>query len=116
MGLPENKVTKQIRDVLKACGIWHYKNYSGGAFNPRKGISDIIGIYKGRYLAIEVKREDWMPPNPGEASWEHYKEQEDFIKEVNAAGGIGFFANCPEDVVRELKLDAQLFPLFKTGE
>jgi penicillin-binding protein-related factor A (putative recombinase) len=113
MGLPEKEITKQIRDVLTACRVWHYKNYSGGAFNPRKGISDIIGCYKGRYLAIEVKREDWMPPNPHEKAWQHYKEQKDFIDEVINAGGIGFFANCPEDVIRELQLKAQLFPLFK---
>lgn len=116
MGLPESEVKKQIRDVLNACRIWHYNHYNGGAFQSKKGISDLIGaLPDGRFLAIEVKKEDWMPPNPGMKSWKHYKEQEDFINEVNAAGGKGFFANCVEDVVRELELEVKLFPLFKGG-
>lgn len=113
MGLPEKEIKRQIRDVLNASGIWHYNHYNGGAFNPKKGISDIIGIYQGRFLAIEVKHEDWMPPNPGMKSWAHYKDQKDFLDEVNRAGGIGFFANCPEDIILELKLKAKLMPLFK---
>ena len=116
MGLPESTVKKQIRGVLRSCGIWHYNHYNGGQYQGRKGISDLIGIFEGRYLAIEVKHEDWMPPNPGMKSWEHYKEQDDFHKEVRAAGGIAFFATCVEDVIRELKLTAQVFPLFtKSG-
>jgi penicillin-binding protein-related factor A (putative recombinase) len=52
------------------------------------GSSDIIGIYKGRFLAVEVKRPQ------GRVT----KEQKNFIRIVNEMGGIGFVARCKEDI------------------
>ena len=112
MGLPESEITKQIRDVLKAAGIWHYKHYSGGAYQPRRGISDIIGCYEGRFLAIEAKREGWTKPEIGTKAYKHYLEQRQFLEEVVDAGGIGFFASSPETVIKKLDLKCQLYPLF----
>lgn len=45
------------------------------------GSSDIIGIYKGRFLAIEVKAPGKKPT----------KEQLNFIRVVNEKGGISFW-------------------------
>ena len=103
--LTEAQITKQIRGVLNACRIWHYKSWAGPMTYP-KGISDIIGIYKGRFLAIEVKR-------PGLKPSEH---QQAFIDRVNEEGGIGFVAWFPEDVVKELNLEVELMPLFNQQE
>lgn len=58
-----------------------------GVQNP--GGSDLIGWTKeGQFLAIEVK----MPK--GKTT----KEQEAFINNVNASGGVAFIARAPEDV------------------
>lgn len=111
--LSEKEITRQVRDVLKACKIWHYKHYNGGAFQPRKGISDIIGIYNGRFLAIELKKQGWSPPGPEAKSYRHFTEQRDFIQEVKDAGGIGFFASSVEEVIEQLDLNAILYPLFE---
>lgn len=112
MKLTESQITKQIRDVLNACNIWHFKHWSGALTYP-KGIADIIGIYnnpsKGHYgvfLAIEVKRPGLKPT----------EAQQDFLDSVNEAGGIGFVAWFPEDVIRELNLEVELMPLFNQEE
>jgi len=57
-------------------------------FGLCKGSSDIIGIYKGRMLAIEVKTEN------GKTT----KEQDKFLKLVKDNGGIAFVARSEEDV------------------
>jgi penicillin-binding protein-related factor A (putative recombinase) len=67
-----------------------------------KGISDILGVYEGRFLAIEVKRPG------GRVS----SEQRAFIERVNEEGGVGFVAYSVDDVVKRLELGVKLNPLF----
>ena len=50
----EAEITKEIRYYLNTMNIWHYKNWSG-PMSPR-GIPDIIGIYRGKFLAVEIKK------------------------------------------------------------
>lgn len=52
------------------------------------GSSDIIGIYKGRFLALEVKRKRKKPTT----------EQINFLDVVKKNGGIAGVVTCPEDV------------------
>jgi len=52
------------------------------------GSSDIIGVYKGRFLAIEVKRRKGV----------RKKEQIAFQRIITESGGIAIFAECVEDV------------------
>lgn len=59
----------------------------------RKGVPDLLGIWHGKPLAIELKAAG------GRAS----KEQLDFIEEFSRNGGIAFISNSLEDVIRELK-------------
>lgn len=59
----------------------------------KKGVSDILGIYKGKFLAIEVKTPT------GRAS----PFQKTFLKDVTDCGGIGFIARSIEDVEENLK-------------
>lgn len=82
------------------CGAIVWRNNTG-AYNDGdrfiryglcKGSSDLIGIYEGRFLAIEVKTPK------GRAT----KHQMNFLNAVNAAGGIGFIAKSPEDVKKHL--------------
>jgi hypothetical protein len=100
----EKEVTRQIRQVLKICRIWHWKEWQGPMSFP-KGISDILGIYKGRMLAIEVKRPG------GRVS----QEQRAFLERVNEEGGVGFVAYSVDDVVERLELGVKLNPLFAGG-
>ena len=67
------------------------RNSSGQMiFTPsttKKGIADIIGVYKGRYIAIEVKI------GADRQSTEQIQEQ----KDVTAAGGVYFIAKTFND-------------------
>ena len=109
--LSEKDVTKQIRSVLNMAKIFHWKAWAGPMTTP-KGISDILGIYQGRFLAIEVKHGGWRPPGPGSKAYKHFKAQEDFIFQVNQNGGIGFFAQSAEEVVEKLDLKGVIMPLW----
>ena len=84
----EAGITRSIRYVLNILKIFHWKQWQGPMSKP-KGVSDIIGIYKGRFLAIEVKRK-------GHKLTHH---QQKFIDRVNAEGGIGIAAWCLDDVI-----------------
>jgi len=57
------------------------------------GSSDLIGWYKGKFLAVEVKRPRKKPT----------KEQYNFIGQVNLAGGIAFYATSGDDAVNKLR-------------
>ena len=89
--LKEADITKQIRDILNLKGIWHWKQWQGPMSQPR-GVSDILGCFEGRLLAIEIKVPGrYLTP-----------DQALFINSVNAYGGIGFVAYSVEDVIEKL--------------
>ena len=90
MHLKEKDVTDEIRQYLKIRGVWHYKQWQG--LGSMAGVSDIIGIYKGRYLAIEVKGPK------GQVT----EKQQRFIDRVNIEGGLAFVARGVEDVIERL--------------
>lgn len=50
---PEGKVKKQVREVLKAKGIWYYQPVQNGL--GVVGIPDFIACWNGRFLGIETK-------------------------------------------------------------
>ena len=58
------------------------------------GISDIIGCYRGRMIAIELKAPKGVLSDA----------QQVFIDKVNAAGGIGFVARTLDEVIDGLGL------------
>lgn len=103
---PENDIKNSILgwlSTLPECFVW--PNDSTGIFDPSKGIyrrknskffirgvSDILGIYKGRPLAIEVKSKI------GRVS-EH---QEFFLKRFELSGGIAIVARSIDDVRNRL--------------
>lgn len=55
METPEHYEKRDIRRVLDKYLAWHFMPQMGGF--GRNGVPDIIGCYKGRFFAIEVKRE-----------------------------------------------------------
>jgi hypothetical protein len=101
MATPEGIVKKQILDYLKARGIFHWVNQAGripGRKLLKTGIADILGVFRGRMLAIEVKA-------PGEKPSD---KQEEFIADVNRHGGIAFVAKSVDDVEHEFELAEKL--------
>ena len=87
----EKDITTEIRKFLKFKGIFHYKAFQG--MGSIRGISDIIGCYKGHFLAIEVK-------NQTNKLSEH---QEAFLDNVRRSGGIAFVARSVNDCIDNLK-------------
>lgn len=90
--ISEKEITHSIRSYLKAFGIFHWKNF--GTLGAAVGVADILGIYQGKFLAIEVKTER------GKLS----PAQERFIANINDKGGIAFVARCIDDVENNLHL------------
>jgi len=94
----EAELTRAVRDMLKSLKIFHFKHWAGPMTSP-KGISDILGCYKGRMIAIELKKPGWKPPKPTSKAYKHYRHQADFIDAVRRAGGVAFFAQSIDDVI-----------------
>jgi penicillin-binding protein-related factor A (putative recombinase) len=96
---PEGLIKKDICDYLRARGVFFWMQQAGkipgrknSSKNSRNGVSDILGSYKGRLMAIEVKTKT------GRVS----TEQTEFLELVNRTGGIGFVARSVEDVQKGL--------------
>jgi len=102
---PERAIQNEICAYLKLKGAFIFIHDSVGIYDPRrgvfrrnrsphriKGVADILGIWQGRPLAIEVKTET------GRVS----PEQRAFLRSWDMAGGIGFVARKLEDVINEL--------------
>mgnify|MGYP001576709913 FL=1 len=89
--LSEKDITRQIRDYLKALGIFHWKNHQGLGSAP--GVSDILGIYKGKPLAIEVKAPK------GKLT----EKQKIFLDNWSREGGLAIVAWSIDDVIKGLE-------------
>lgn len=86
-----NELTGQILKFLFDQGVFAWRASSTGIYDkklgvyrtaPKKGVSDILAVYKGRLIAIEIKiGKDRLSP-----------EQEGFLKNVERAGGLWFVA------------------------
>ena len=98
----EADITKSIRAFLKTFNIFHWKVWQG--LGSEKGVSDIVGIYKGKFFAIEVKRSDALKC-PFNCRHKTCAAQKRFLNGVNSHGGIGFVARSIDDVVNNLKID-----------
>lgn len=101
--MTEAQVTTQIRALLNAFQIFHFKHWSG-MMTGTKGIADILACRNGKFIAIEVKKSDWKPPKKGTKAYKHFRNQYLFLERVRNAGGIGFFARSTDDVIEKLNL------------
>lgn len=103
--LSEKQIENLILSYLASQRILAWKNETVGIWNEARGaymkkhsihrkvgISDILGIYKGKFLAIEVKSKS------GRLS----DYQRIFLREVTENGGISIVARSIEDVERGL--------------
>lgn len=98
----ESEIKSEICRTLRRAGALPVVIWQGPM--SRKGVSDVLVCYEGRFVAVEVKRPG------GKAS----PEQKRFIKDVESAGGIGMVVDNVEDVIERLGLEARLMPLFKS--
>jgi hypothetical protein len=93
----EKEITHSIRSLLRQFGIFHYKNHGGLGSAP--GLPDITGCLKdGKAFWIEVKTDR------GHLS----PQQERFIENIKAAGGIAFVARNLDDVIEHLNLKKRM--------
>lgn len=103
--ISEKAIETSIIQWLKWKGIFAFKVENGGVYDERRGryrfnsvtrmrgVADIIGIFRGRPMAIEVKSES------GRLS-EH---QESFLEEFEKQGGLAIVARSVEEVEEALK-------------
>jgi hypothetical protein len=85
------QLVKAIKKLVTEHGGFIYKHYSGGPVGLR-GVADLIGVFGGQAIAIEVKvGRDKLT-----------KEQENFLKEWKNAGGIALEARDIKTVADEL--------------
>jgi len=96
---PESVTRDIICEYLTKRGafVWPDRQVVGkpgkGTFRRSNGVSDLLGIWKGYPLAVEVKRKS------GELSVVQWQ----FLDNFRKAGGISIVATSIEDVERELK-------------
>ena len=102
----EIPLVKEILDFLSAqpkCMVWRNTNHTRATHRSayyRKGVPDILGIWRGRPLAVEVKKSDGVVS----------KEQIEFIEEFKSQGGIAFVARGVEDVLKALIREPEQAP------
>lgn len=89
MKLEKHIVTDIIKHLNKVdeCHVW--KTHGGMYSTP--GVPDVVGVYQGKFLGIEVKR----PEKKGNVT----KLQRAFINKLNSCGGISFVACSVDDVI-----------------
>ena len=102
----EASIQRLILEFLSGIGIYCWRNNNAGIFDPRTGkyrspgkfsipgVSDIFGFHKGKFFAIEVKKQG---SNPTQA-------QKDFMEAVRINGNIAFVARSIGDVKLGLTL------------
>jgi hypothetical protein len=98
---PEGAVTRAIRDLLAACGVYHWKVHQGLGSAP--GVSDILGIYEGRLLAIEIKAPG-KKVKPGSA-------QERFLENIHEHGGIAIEADSVQALIDRFRWYGYKLPI-----
>jgi hypothetical protein len=109
MRQPEKAIENQILSWLKWKGIFTFKIKTMGTYDPtlkrfrtpspwyKRGVSDILGIFKGKPLAIEVKT------LKGKLS----PAQVVFQQEWKEHGGISIVARSIEDLEEKLKREEE---------
>lgn len=95
----ESAITAQIQRWLKSQPCWWGFKVLGGA-QQKRGVPDIVGCWRGAFVAFEVKR-----PQLGRVS----DLQQHIIDQINGVGGRAFVVYSVEDVKRAiLDLDAHM--------
>lgn len=98
MKTPEQIIKSQICEYLTMRRVWFYVPNNARVLRRHKyyrpGVSDIVGIFNGKPLYIEVKAPGRRPSD----------DQIQFVLEAKNQGAIAFVAFSVEDVVENLHL------------
>jgi hypothetical protein len=87
------QLIKAIKDLITEHGGFIYKHYSGGPMGMN-GVADLIGVFRGRGIAIEVKTgKDKLTD-----------AQAKFLESWRRAGGIGIEARDVKTVADVLDI------------
>lgn len=92
----EKTVVAKIMKALDNNYPGFYFKVHGGPYQMA-GIPDIVGLHKGRFIAIEVK----VPGREKNLS----EKQKRVIKMIQRAGGISFMATSAEQVLETLEAE-----------
>lgn len=87
---PEGLVKTKIKRILNERNALHFSPYMAGM--GVAGVSDIIALYKGRFIAIEAKSDATKKPT---------ELQKKFLGQVKSNGGIAVVVH--KDNLPELK-------------
>ena len=93
--MTESEVKQDIIKYLKKIGVHHDNILQGSIkqYGNKKGISDILCCYRGRYVAIEVKGEGGKPS----------QDQIDYMESVKNSGGIAIDVYSLDEVKGALR-------------
>jgi hypothetical protein len=90
----ERDTVRAIRTWLNSLpGCWHTKVHGGPMSDA--GVPDIVGVYRGRGFALEVKA-------PGRYASAAQRRE---LERVEAAGGIAAVVRSVEDAVRAIEAE-----------
>ena len=88
---PEKQFENKIKSIIRKAGGFCFKYWGGSASNGKvftiKGLPDIMGCIRGRFVGIEVKSETGKPSDI----------QLERLEEIRHAGGIGIVAYPQEE-------------------
>lgn len=87
----ESKIQKTILDYLAGVPHLYVVNFVGSAVTA-KGTPDILACMEGKFVALEVKRED--------SSYDVTHAQRGRIKRIRKAGGKAYVVESLQDVVK----------------
>jgi Holliday junction resolvase len=87
---PEGLVKTKIKKLLNEYGALHFSPYMAGMGSA--GVSDIIALYKGYYIAIEAKADETKKPT---------ELQKKFLEQVRERGGLAYVIH--KDNINSLK-------------
>ena len=94
----ESSLTRSILKALQRRGGFWFKVH--GHPGQRRGIPDIIGCYKGRFIGLELK----VPDRRDRVT----ELQRQVLEEISQAGGIGQVVTSKEEALRVLdKVDSE---------
>ena len=91
---PEGKVKAKVKKILDQYGALHFSPFMAGMGSA--GVSDIICLYRGRFIAIECKADEKKLPT---------ELQKRFLRKVVDWGGIGLLIHSGNLDLLETTLD-----------
>lgn len=88
----ESKIQKEVLKYLNDNKIWHFR-YQAQA--NKNGLPDIMALYKGVFMGIELKKDDGVPTTL----------QLKKLKGIETSGGLGLLirdVNELKDIIKEI--------------